>query len=429
MYCKWVVETVKVHMKEPEARQEPDAAWCVMELMLPLILNVFPDLCRLDDQLLQLVSVCIQRYMRDCVVLKPRESRFDQTLASVTTLQQQQQNAGRGVRGTAVAAGASAEGGVGVAQMAGQSRVNVLSIVKKLIKALLLLSPETYLALSPELQTAWCLIETEPNVREIDVAALKSVLRKEPADARDLSMSVAMPWADDLRKATKLAEECESDKLLHEYVDLLDGCCRRTGGCDVQKLKDMLSERERERERLRPPSSAPWYKVFQEHCRARILVRIVCSWAVSHCREHIVESIYIAASILKGLSDVLTQVFNVEADAADVSGQIVQETLLCGSVEGVLGGDTQANDFPLQGYLEAFLSSFVPEKGLEEAEMQRLESLVSELIRSNLLCHDAWLHCLISKGVFLTGNSGRQVCLSICLSICLSVCLSIWLSI
>ena len=124
------------------------------------------------------------------------------------------------------------------------------------------------------------------------------------------------------------------------------------------------------------------------------------------------ESVYIAASLLKGLSEVLMQVFNVDVDSSDSSGQLgQQETLLCGSAEGVVGVDlqTHSNDFPLQGYLESFISSFVPKKGSEEAEMLRLECLVAELMRQNLLSHDAWLHSMIAKGVFLNCSAGRHV--------------------
>jgi hypothetical protein len=99
------------------------------------------------------------------------------------------------------------------------------------------------------------------------------------------------------------------------------------------------------------------------------------------------------------------------AEGSDPS--LGQETLLCGSAEGVVGGDAQSShlEYPLQGYIEAFLSAFVPEKGLEEVEIMRMECLMSELIRLNLLSHDAWLHSLIAKGVFLTTPTGRQVCM------------------
>ena len=135
---------------------ETEAAWMVMELMMPLILNILPDLCRLGEDMPQLISVCIQRYMRECVVLRSssRGSVLDQHVPA--SLQQGEVG---GVSG-------GAAGGVP------QATVNVLSNVKKLIKSLLLLNPEAYLWLSPEVQTAWRLIEHEPSVREIDASWL-----------------------------------------------------------------------------------------------------------------------------------------------------------------------------------------------------------------------------------------------------------------
>ena len=122
------------------------------------------------------------------------------------------------------------------------------------------------------------------------------------------------------------------------------------------------------------------------------------------------ESIYVTASLLRALSEALTQVLVADADS-DSSGQPRQEMLLCGGAEGVVGADVQAqNDFPLQGYVEAFLWSFAPQKGLEEEEMSRVEGLMAELIRLNVLCHDSWVQSLIAKGAFLSRHSHRQVC-------------------
>jgi hypothetical protein len=47
-----------------------ETAWSVQELMLPLMLNILPDLSRLGDEVPQLISVCIERYMRECVVFR-----------------------------------------------------------------------------------------------------------------------------------------------------------------------------------------------------------------------------------------------------------------------------------------------------------------------------------------------------------------------
>jgi len=419
MFCNWVVGMVKEHMQEPEADASFSANWNVMEMMLPLIINILPDLCRLSDEILlpQLITVCIQRYMRECVMLKP--TRPDQASAPAGAAQQSQQNLG-GAPWQVQAGMAGSAGGVSGAEasLIGESTVNVLCNVKKLVKSLLLLCPEAYLALAPEMQTAWRLIESEPGVREIDAAALKSIVRKAGGDAMTalpsmpLSMSWSQDvWSQDLCKASRLAGECEFEKLMYEYVDALDKCCRHAGGCDVQKLKEMLDmERERDRERLRQQSPAVWQKVFQEHCRARSIVRIMCTWCVSHCREHVGESIYIVAALLKGLSDVLSQVFNVEVeDSGSQPGQ--QEMLLCGGADGVVGGEVQthSDDYPLQGYLEAFVLSFVPKEGAEESEMSRLECLVAELMRCGLMSHDAWLHSMIASGAFLPGPA--KVCI------------------
>ena len=280
-------------MQEPEADAPFSANWNVMELMLPLIINILPDLCRLSDEirLHELITVCIQRYMRECVMLKP--SRSDQAV-----------------------------GGIAGASGLPESTFHVLCNVKKLVKSLLLLCPEAYLALARETQTAWRLIESESSVRAIDADALKSVLRKAGTNAivGAPNMQVPMPWSQDsATSASRLVQECEFEKLIYEYVDALDKCCRHAGGCDVQKLKEMLEvERERDREQLRQQSPAIWQKVFQEHSRARSLVHIMCTWCVSHCREHMGESIYMVSAVLKGLSDVLLQVFVVEPDASDL---------------------------------------------------------------------------------------------------------------
>jgi hypothetical protein len=82
----------------------------------------------------------------------------------------------------------------------------------------------------------------------------------------------------------------------------------------VQKFKELL-ENERVRERNLQSDLAPWNRLFQEHCRARVIVGILCTWCVRHIREYMGEAIYMTSGLLKGLSDVLLQVFNVEADA------------------------------------------------------------------------------------------------------------------
>jgi hypothetical protein len=98
------------------------------------------------------------------------------------------------------------------------------------------------------------------------------------------------------------------------YVSSYCRCSRRSGGCDVQKFKELL-ENERVRERTLQSDLAPWNRLFQEHCRARVIVGILCTWCVRHSREYMGEAIYMTSGLLKGLSDVLLQVFNVEADA------------------------------------------------------------------------------------------------------------------
>jgi hypothetical protein len=94
--------------------------------------------------------------------------------------------------------------------------------------------------------------------------------------------------------------------------------------------------------------------------------------------------------------------------------------LLCGGADGVLGGEVQThgNDYPLQGYLEAFVFSFVPKEGVEEAEMSRLECLVAELMRCNLMSHDAWLHSMIANGAFLPAPAKVFVNVSVCVCVC-----------
>jgi len=315
-------------MQEPEADAPFSANWNVMELMLPLIINILPDLCRVSDEirLHELITVCIQRYMRECVMLKP--ARSDQGFSTPGATQHaQQQNLGGAHAHMQQAGMVGGLGGIAGAGGLPESSFHVLCNVKKLVKSLLLLCPEAYLALAPETQTAWRLIESESSVRAIDADALKSVLRKAGTNAiaGAPNMQVLMPWSQDsahnsATSVARLAQECEFEKLMYEYVDALDKCCRHAGGCDVQKLKEMLEvDRERDRERLRQQSSAVWQKVFQEHCRARSLVHIMCTWCVSHCREHMGESIYMVSAVLKGLSDVLLQVFVVEPDSSDLN--------------------------------------------------------------------------------------------------------------
>jgi len=338
LYCKWVVETLCVHIGEQTA-----AAWCAIELMFPLILNTLPDLCRFCDgtgEVPLLITACIHRYMRECVVLRPgRDARGGNDPMDLAGGQPQDHLGGAGPQGGGVGAGAgggvAAAGGirggsvVGAVGQKGEVSANVLDNVKKLVKTLVLLSPEAYLALEPEVRMAWHMIEREPCVRDIDVVALKSMLY----DDLDLSesstmLAVSMPWADDLRSTGKLGEDVAADKLMFDLVEKLDKCCRRhraagqtaTGAAaptataglwDVQRLKQFLeSERERERERSRHahPSPPHWLQVIQEHCRARSLVRIVCTWAVRHGSEPMGEAIYIAAALLKWLGDGLAQV-------------------------------------------------------------------------------------------------------------------------
>lgn len=367
--------------------------------------------------------------MRECVVLKPsrdaRSDPMDVVGAQQVPHDQGERAAQQGVQNLHGVRPAAAGGPSGDGESAPQKResnTSALSNVKRLVQSLLVLSPEAYLALSPEVQMAWQLMENEHSVRDIDAVTLKSVLHND-VDMSESStlMTVTRPWADDLRKTSRLAEECAYDKQMHELVGMLDKCYRRhrsggaadrSGGtaapgcCDVQKLKECLDS-ERERDRLRQNNPAQWHIFFQEHIKARSLVRILCSWAVRHGCEQMSESIYIAASLLKALSEALTQVLVADTDADPNGGQ---EMLLCGGAEGVVGADVQAqNDFPLQGYLEAFLWSFAPQKGLEEDEMLRVEGLIAELIRVNVFCHDSWVQSLISKGAFLSRHSHRQV--------------------
>jgi hypothetical protein len=103
--------------------------------------------------------------------------------------------------------------------------------------------------------------------------------------------------------------------------------------------------------------------------------------------------------------------------------------LLCGGADGVFGGEVQThgNDYPLQGYLEAFVFSFVPKKGVEEEEMSRLECLVAELMRCNLMSHDAWLHAMIANGAFLPAPAKVfiNVCVCVCVCLCMHACMCV----
>jgi hypothetical protein len=164
------------------------------------MINIFPDLCCLSDEigLQELMIVCIQRYMRECVMLKP--ARTDQGFSTPGATQHAQQQSLGGAHAHVQQAGmVGALGGIAGAGGLPESTVNVLFNVKKLVKSLLLLCPEAYLALAPEIQAAWRLIESESSVRAIDADALKSVLRKAGTNAivGAPNMQVLMPWSQD----------------------------------------------------------------------------------------------------------------------------------------------------------------------------------------------------------------------------------------
>ena len=234
---------------------------------------------------LQLVTACIHRYMRECVVLKPgRDARSDPMDAEAQQVASDQgERAGQ--PGAQNLYGGSPSGAAGSASQKREPDAIALSNVRKLVQSLLVLSPETYLALSPEVQMAWRLMENEPVVRDIDAATLKSVLHTD-ADVSESSpmMAVTQPWADDLRKTAKLADECAYERQMHDLVGMLDRCRRRhrpgdraPGCCDVQKLKGCLDS-EREQDRLRESQKgnpAQWHIFFREHIKARSLVRIL----------------------------------------------------------------------------------------------------------------------------------------------------------
>eukprot|EP00288_Rhodomonas_lens_P015257 CAMPEP_0177695062 /NCGR_PEP_ID=MMETSP0484_2-20121128/3261_1 /TAXON_ID=354590 /ORGANISM="Rhodomonas lens, Strain RHODO" /LENGTH=356 /DNA_ID=CAMNT_0019205971 /DNA_START=386 /DNA_END=1452 /DNA_ORIENTATION=- len=63
-YMVWVLQAFQGTVKDPQHQ----ASWSA-ELMLPLIVNLFPDLCRLRTELPDLIRVCVNRYMMECMAL------------------------------------------------------------------------------------------------------------------------------------------------------------------------------------------------------------------------------------------------------------------------------------------------------------------------------------------------------------------------
>jgi hypothetical protein len=166
-YMHWVLNLFQVSLKEPIN----SSSWSA-ELLLPLIANVFPDLCRLRTEIPELIRVCVSRYMKELM-----------QMPSSMSVQ-----------------GSSAAG------MMQTPTTALLANLRKLVQSLLVIYPEAFVSLSMEVQAAWRLIETETNLR--DMNTLKAALRQDVYSAvPNHWLHHAMPWVECERRVKHLINE------------------------------------------------------------------------------------------------------------------------------------------------------------------------------------------------------------------------------
>jgi hypothetical protein len=163
---QWVLNAFQSTVKDPSS----PSSWSA-ELMLPLIANIFPDLCRLRTEIPELIRVCVSRYMKELM-----------QMPNSTSAQ--------------IGAAASMQGPTNA----------LLGNLRKLVQSLLVIYPEAYVSLSVEVQAAWRLIETETNLR--DMSTLKAALRQDIYSAVPSHwLHQAMPWVECERRVKHLMDE------------------------------------------------------------------------------------------------------------------------------------------------------------------------------------------------------------------------------
>lgn len=187
-YMLWVLNVFQGTVKDPQHQ----ASWSA-ELMLPLIANVFPDLCKLRTEIPELIRVCVSRYMHELLSMQ----------AVSKTPPSPGSNGGSALTGMLPPVNA------------------LLSNLRKLVQSLLVMYPEAYVSLYPEVQFAWRLIDTETSMR--DISSLKLALRNDAASQVPcLWLHHAMPWVLCERKAKALTDESGAVSTSSLYTAFID---------------------------------------------------------------------------------------------------------------------------------------------------------------------------------------------------------------
>jgi hypothetical protein len=182
-YMHWVLNAFQSTVKDPTS----PSSWSA-ELMLPLIANIFPDLCRLRTDIPELIRVCVSRYMRELMQMPNSIS----------------------------VQGSSAAG------MMQAPTTALLANLRKLVQSLLVIYPEAFVSLSMEVQAAWRLIETETNLR--DMNTLKAALRQDVYSAvPNHWLHHAMPWVECERRVKHLINEAGPVSMF-EFLFNLPSC-------------------------------------------------------------------------------------------------------------------------------------------------------------------------------------------------------------
>ena len=403
-----------------------EAAWSV-ELMVPLIANLFPDLCRLRSELPELISVCVNRYMEESIAAPrlsvPKEAmpppaphNDTSVLASFPPAAPSAMPGAMPARMGAGAAGevasapaaaippvpnvpvsgnnvapvaASAQRGMGPGAAAGlggasgssgpmvvatQATPPLLASLRKLVQSVLSMCPEAFVWLSPGVQAAWRLIESECNIS--DPAALRAALRADALAAPPPPPSwlgVSAAWVHCARATVPPGAAAQPAAMRLRLLDALDRCCFSAAACDLSQLRALLRQ---------PRGGAPagWHEIHEEYRKARVYAPAACTWAASYFRCRIPGAMAVAVTFLGALNESLLALCDAGAPGAD-------------------GARAPPGDYPLQGLIEDFVDSFEPASGFDE-ETGRLEALLSELIRNAVFDHTAWVLNMVARGVF-----------------------------
>ena len=367
MYNHWVLSYFQSRVEDVNNA----SSWSV-EMMMPLISNIFPEICRLRTDVPELVRVCVTRVMRE-------------VLSGIWSVGSHSTSGESTPLGQAPTTGSNAQA----------PTIALISYLQKLVQSLLIICPEAFLSLTPDVQAAWRLIETDTIKR--DLKSIRSFLRCESSvHLPSLWLSTTMPWSELDKKGSNAAEQNGLIErcVLHHFDEF---CSGSKMPWDVQWLW----------ERVHPTASHNnvWKRVFDEHWMGRMQVFAVCGWATSRHRGQYPEAFNLATSFLRILGQNLIETWKL------AEGQPVSDIAFDPNLD--TQKDAHVHEYALQGFLELFLADFTPDAGAEEEEMSRLERLFGELIRARLFDHSQWVHNLMSKGAFDSSLSGDQVDASI----------------